>query len=163
MLDGLSRARGIETRIPLGVMVETPASAVLSEQLAREADFFSIGTNDLTQYTLAMDRGHAQLGPQIDAFHPAVLGLIARAAEGGRAHKRLVAVCGGLAADPLAAAILIGLGIEELSMPPSAIPSVKATIRALRLDACRTAASEALNQETAAGVRAVAATYLPAS
>jgi phosphocarrier protein FPr/phosphocarrier protein len=163
MLDGLSRARGLETRIPLGVMVETPASAVLSEQLAREADFFSIGTNDLTQYTLAMDRGHAQLAPQIDAFHPAVLSLIARAAEGGRAHKRLVAVCGGLAADPLAAAILIGLGIQELSMPMSAIPIVKATIRALRMDVCRAAADEALKQDSPAAVRAVAAKFLPAS
>jgi phosphocarrier protein FPr/phosphocarrier protein len=163
MLDGLSRARGIETRIPLGVMVETPASAVLSEQLAREADFFSIGTNDLTQYTLAMDRGHAQLAPQIDAFHPAVLGLIARAAEGGRAHKRLVAVCGGLAADPLAAAILIGLGIEELSMPPSAIAIVKATIRGLSMETCRVAAQEALKQDSAAAVRAAAAKFLPSN
>jgi phosphocarrier protein FPr/phosphocarrier protein len=163
LLDGLSKARAMETRIPLGVMVETPASAVLAEQLAREADFFSIGTNDLTQYTLAMDRGHAQLAPQIDAFHPAVLGLIARAAEGGRAHQRLVAVCGGLAADPLAAAILIGLGIEELSMPASAIPLVKATIRGLRMETCKKAAEEALKQDSAAGVRAVAAKYQTAN
>ncbi len=162
MLNGLSKARGIENRIPLGVMVETPASAVLSEQLAREADFFSIGTNDLTQYTLAMDRGNAQLAPQIDAFHPAVLGLIARAAEGGRTQERLVAVCGGLAADPLAAAILIGLGITELSMPPSAIALVKATIRGLSMDSCRAAAAEGLKQDSAAAVRAVAAKYVPA-
>jgi phosphocarrier protein FPr/phosphocarrier protein len=110
-----------------------------------------------------MDRGHAQLAPQIDAFHPAVLGLIARAAEGGQAHERLVAVCGGLAADPLAAAILIGLGISELSMPASAIPIVKATIRSLSVATCRAAAEEALKQDSATAVRAVAAKYLPAN
>lgn len=157
MLDAMRPA----TPVQLGIMVETPASAVLAAQLAREADFFSIGTNDLTQYTLAMDRGHAELGPQIDAFHPAVLSLVAQAASGAAAHNKPVGVCGGLAGDPLAAAILIGLGIRELSMAPSAIAAMKQTIRKLDLTACRAAAAEALNQDSAQAVRAVAAKYLP--
>ena len=145
----------------LGVMIETPASAVLAAQLAREADFFSIGTNDLTQYALAMDRGHAQLAPQIDAFHPAVLSLIAQAAVGATKHGKPVAVCGGLGGDPLAAALLIGLGVRELSMPASAIARVKSVVRALTLGRCRAAAEEALQQSSPQEVRAVAAKYLP--
>jgi phosphocarrier protein FPr/phosphocarrier protein len=146
----------------LGVMIETPASAVLAAQLAREADFFSIGTNDLTQYTLAMDRGHAQLAAQIDAFHPAVLSLISQAATGAAAHGKPVAVCGGLAGEPLAAALLIGLGVRELSMPASAIARMKDTVRALTLAQCRAVAAEALQQSSPQDVRAVAAKYLPA-
>jgi phosphocarrier protein FPr/phosphocarrier protein len=145
----------------LGVMIETPASAVLAGQFAHEADFFSIGTNDLTQYTLAMDRGHAQLAPQIDAFHPAVLALIAQAAAGAAAHDKPVAVCGGLAGDPLAAAVLIGLGVRELSMPASAIARVKSAVRTLTLEQCRTAAAEALQKSSPQEARAVAAKYLP--
>jgi phosphocarrier protein FPr/phosphocarrier protein len=143
-------------------MVETPASAVLAEQLASEVDFFSIGTNDLTQYTLAMDRTNAQLASQVDAFHPAVLVLIAKAAEGARARAKSVGVCGGLAADPLAAGLLIGLGVDELSMPASAIPIVKARIRQLDTVDCSKAAAEALKQHSADGVRAVLAKHFPA-
>ncbi|HEV2650349.1 MAG TPA: phosphoenolpyruvate--protein phosphotransferase [Rhizomicrobium sp.] len=157
MLDELCTARRITKRPQLGVMVETPASAVLSSQLAREAEFFSIGTNDLTQYTLAMDRGNAQLAPQIDAFHPAVLAMVAQAARGGAKHGRSIAVCGGLAGDPLAAGLLIGLGVRELSMPASAIARVKETVRGLTLDACRAAAAEALQQDSPQAVRAIAA------
>ena len=158
------RAMLTELRAPatqLGVMIETPASAVLAAQLAREADFFSIGTNDLTQYTLAMDRGHAQLAPQIDAFHPAVLSLIAQAASGAATQGKPVAVCGGLAGDPLAAALLIGLGVRELSMPAGAIAQMKVTVRALALEQCRLAAAEALQQSSPQEVRAIAAKYLP--
>src|SRR5262249_15626778 len=147
----------------LGVMVETPASAVLAAQLARESDFFSIGTNDLTQYTLAMDRGHAQLAPQIDAFHPAVLALIAQATSGAAAQGKSVAVCGGPAGDPLPAALLIGFAIRDLSMPASAIPRMKETVRALTLEHCRAAAAEALQQAAPQDVRAIAAKYLPAT
>ncbi len=161
MLAALGRELAIDARIPLGVMVETPASALLADKLAVEADFLSIGTNDLTQYTLAMDRGHPQLAAQIDAFHPSVLRLIARAAEGGRAQGKQVGVCGGLAADPLAAPLLIGLGIDELSMPPSAIPGMKAVVRALNLDDCRKATRVALDASSAEEVRAIAANYVP--
>ncbi len=161
MLAALGRELGKDTRTPLGVMVETPASALLAGKLALEADFLSIGTNDLTQYTLAMDRGHPQLAAQIDAFHPAVLRLIAHTAEGGAAAGKPVGVCGGLAADPLAAPLLIGLGIGELSAPPSAIPGLKAVVRALRLEDCRRAAQAALSAESAEAVRAIALAAAP--
>ena len=163
LLDAICRERGIAHPVQLGVMVETPASAVLAAQLAREANFLSIGTNDLTQYTLAMDRGSALLAPQIDAFHPAVLALVAQAAAGGAEQGKPVGVCGGLAGDPLAAALLIGMGIRELSMAPAAIPVMKETIRKLSLDICRAAAAEALRQDSAAAVRAVAAKFLPSA
>jgi phosphocarrier protein FPr/phosphocarrier protein len=103
MLEELRRELGRAEPVSLGVMVETPASALLAERIAAVADFLSIGTNDLTQYTLAMDRGHPQLAARLDALHPAVLRLIARTAAGARAHGRHAAVCGGLASEPLAA------------------------------------------------------------
>ncbi len=152
-----SRRVGRTAPIELGVMIETPASALIADVLAREADFFSIGTNDLTQYTLAMDRGHPQLAARLDALHPAVLSLIARTAEAAHRHGRGVAVCGGLASDPVAAPILIGLGVHELSCAPAAIPSVKALIGELTLEQCKRWAREALEQESAEAVRALSA------
>jgi phosphocarrier protein FPr/phosphocarrier protein len=163
MIDDLRKERGITAQPKLGIMVETPASAVLSAQLAREADFFSIGTNDLTQYALAMDRTNSQLASQVDAFHPAVLSLVAQAAAGGAAHNRPVGVCGGLAGDPAAAALLIGLGVRELSMPATSIARVKEIVRGLTLSACQAAAKEALQQDSAQAARAVAAKYLPSA
>ena len=145
---------------PLGIMIETPASAVLAEQLVRHADFLSIGTNDLSQYVLAIDRGHRNLGSRLDALHPAVLRLIARTAEAANAAGKPVGVCGGLAADPVAAALLVGLGIGELSVPAASIPQLKATIRALRRDVCRALAEEALTLDSAAAVRALVRTRL---
>lgn len=142
--------------IELGVMIETPASALLADAIAAEADFFSIGTNDLTQYTLAMDRGHAELAARLDALHPAVLRLIARTAEAAHARERMVAVCGGLASDPVAAPILIGLGVQELSAVPSVIPRLKTLIRKLTLAECAEVARQALEQSTAEAVRALA-------
>ncbi len=162
LLDDVRGERGISSNVQLGIMVETPAAAVLAAGFAREADFLSIGTNDLTQYTLAMDRGHAQLASQVDAFHPAVLSLIAQAAAGGAAHGRSVGVCGGLAGEPLAASLLIGMGVRELSMAPSAIARMKETVRRLDLQACRAAAAEAQKQDSAEAVRALAAKCLPA-
>lgn len=137
-------------------MIETPASALLAESIAVEADFFSIGTNDLTQYTLAMDRGHSELAGRLDALHPAVLRLIARTAQAAQTRKRMVAVCGGLASDPVAAPILIGLGVHELSAVPSVIPRLKAIIRKLTLAGCDEIARRALEQTSAEAVRALA-------
>lgn len=139
--------------VPLGIMVEIPAAAVMAEQFAREAAFFSIGTNDLTQYTLAMDRGHPKLAPQVDGLNPAVLHLIARTVEGAEKHGRWTGVCGGLAGDPQAVPILIGLGVKELSVSVPAIPAVKAQIRRLSLSDCRDLAARALTLDTAAEVR----------
>jgi multiphosphoryl transfer protein len=158
MLEELRRELGRAEPVSLGVMIETPASAVLAERIAAVADFLSIGTNDLTQYTLAMDRGHPQLAARLDALHPAVLRLIARTAEGARAHGRHAAVCGGLASEPLAAPLLIGLGVNELSAVPSAIPELKARVASLTFAECRALAGEALQQTSAAAVRALLAT-----
>ncbi len=141
--------------VNLGVMVETPAAALLAHHLMAEADFLSIGTNDLTQYVLAMDRGNAMLASQIDALHPAVLQLAARAAAAGAATGKPVGLCGGLAADALAAPLLVGLGITELSLPAAAIPAVKAAIASVTLARCREIAQAALALETPAAVRAL--------
>jgi phosphoenolpyruvate-protein kinase (PTS system EI component) len=139
----------------LGVMVETPAAAVTADLLAAEADFLSIGTNDLAQYALAMDRTSPQLAAQVDALHPAVLRLIRETAAGGAAQGRTIAVCGTLASELTAAPILIGLGVTELSAAPAAIPELKATIRDLTLAQCRDIAERALAQTSAAEVRAL--------
>jgi phosphocarrier protein FPr/phosphocarrier protein len=155
ILEELCQEIGCSTP-PLGVMIETPAAALLAESLATVADFLSIGTNDLAQYTLAMDRGQAELAGQLDALHPAVLQLIRATAAGGRAAGRSVGVCGGLASDPTAAPLLVGLGVDELSAVPSVIPEIKATLRAVRLDDCRALAERALAANSASAVRAVA-------
>jgi phosphoenolpyruvate-protein phosphotransferase len=144
-------------RIELGAMIETPAAALLASSLIREADFLSIGSNDLTQYTLAMDRGHAELAGRADALHPAVLKLIAAAASAGAAAGKMVAVCGGVAADRLAVPILLGLGVRELSVVPAMVPAVKREIRSLRMDACGELAMRCLDLTSAAEVRALAA------
>jgi phosphocarrier protein FPr/phosphocarrier protein len=157
LLDEVCRELGRAEPISVGVMIETPASAVLAGRIAAVADFLSIGTNDLTQYTLAMDRGHPQLAARLDALHPAVLDLIARTAEGARAHGRHAAVCGGLASEPLAAPLLIGLGVHELSAVPAVIPQLKARIESVSLSDCRALAREALGQPDAAAVRALLA------
>ena len=141
--------------IPTGIMVEVPAAAVMAAQFAREADFFSIGTNDLTQYTLAMDRGHPKLAPQVDGLSPSVLNLIAQTVKGAHGAGRWVGVCGGIASDPHGVPILIGLGVDELSISLPAIPAVKGQIRKLRLDQCRELAEKALAAESAAEVRAL--------
>ena len=147
----VGRREGIE----VGVMIETPASALMADSIAAEADFFSIGTNDLTQYTLAMDRGHSELAARLDALHPAVLRLIARTAEAAHAHKRRVAVCGGLASELAAAPILVGLGVHELSAVPSVLPQLKALLRRLTLKECTHVARQALEQNSAEAVRAL--------
>lgn len=141
------------SQVPLGVMVEVPSVAVMAEQFAREADFFSVGTNDLTQYTLAMDRGHPMLAPQVDALNPAVLALIGQAATAAHKYDRWIGVCGGLASDPQAVPILIGLGVDELSCSIPAIPSVKAQVRAYSLEQCQDIAGSALRKDTATAVR----------
>lgn len=141
--------------VPAGIMVEIPAAAIMAPQFAREADFFSVGTNDLTQYTLAMDRGHPKLAPQVDGLNPAVLRLIALSLDGAHSRGKRVGVCGGIAGDPHAVPLLVGLGIDELSVSLPAIPAVKAQIRSLRLSECRQLAQDALECDTGAGVRSL--------
>ena len=141
--------------IEVGIMVEVPSAAVMAEQFAKEVDFFSIGTNDLTQYTLAMDRGHPKLAPYVDALHPAVLRLINLAVQGAGRYGKWVGVCGGIAGDPQAVPLLIGLGVKELSVSVPLIPSIKAQVRELSLAHCQKLAGQAIALETAAEVRAL--------
>lgn len=140
--------------VEVGIMIEVPSAALMADILAHEVDFFSIGTNDLTQYTLAMDRTHPTMAAKADGLHPAVLRLIALTAEAAHAVGKWVGVCGELAADPVAVPILLGLGVDELSISVSAIPTVKAQIRALNMAECRARAQQALSCATAADVRA---------
>ena len=160
MLDEVRREIGHDESVPLGAMIETPAAAMIADQIAREADFLSIGTNDLTQYTLAIDRGNPVLAARLDSLHPAVLRLIARAAQGARLNHRQIAVCGGLASDPTAAPILIGLGITELSAVPAMVPRLKALISTLTFADCEALAQQALEQTTPAEVRALASALI---
>lgn len=141
--------------VELGVMIETPAAALLADQLAAEADFLSVGTNDLTQYALAADRGNAGVAAMVDALHPAVLRLIRHAAEGARKHDRWFGICGGIASDPQAAALLVGLGATELSAVPAAVPAVKAAVRATTLADAQALAKRALAASSAVEVRAL--------
>jgi multiphosphoryl transfer protein len=155
VVDELMAELGTPGRIELGAMIETPAAALLASSLIRAADFLSIGSNDLTQYTLAMDRGHAELAGRADALHPAVLKLIAAAASAGAAAGKMVAVCGGAAADRLAVPLLLGLGVRELSVVPAMVPAVKRGIRSLGMDACGELAMRCLDLTSAAEVRAL--------
>ena len=158
MLAEEAKSLGIEP-FKCGIMVEVPSVPVMMDAFAHEADFFSIGTNDLTQYTLAMDRGHPKLAPKVDALNPAVLRMIERTIEGGHLHRRLVGICGGVASDPQAVPILVGLGVDELSVSLPAIPTVKAQIRRLSLTSCRDLAKRALECWTVGDVRALESEY----
>lgn len=139
----------------LGIMIETPSSALMAAEFAREADFFSIGTNDLTQYTLAIDREHPELGKDADALHPAVLRLVDQTVRAASAAGRWVGVCGAAASDPLGAMILTGLGVNELSMGIPALASIKASLRGTSLKSLKVLAQQALSCSTAADVRAL--------
>ena len=149
----------ITTPVEIGVMVETPAAAMTADLLAQAADFLSVGSNDLTQYVLAMDRGNAAVAAGIDALHPAVLRMIGETCRGAARFDRWVGLCGGLASDPAAVPILIGLGVSELSTVPGMVPETKAIVRALTLPAARAHAAAALTCTSAAEVRALAAHF----
>jgi multiphosphoryl transfer protein len=139
--------------VQIGIMVEVPAVAVMAERFAKCVDFFSIGTNDLTQYVLAMDRQHPQLAAQADSLNPAVLALIGMTARAANAASIHVGVCGGLAGDPLGARILAGLGVDDLSMSAQDVAAVKTVIRAEPLSAMQLLAEHALAAGSAAEVR----------
>jgi phosphotransferase system enzyme I (PtsI) len=139
--------------VPLGVMIETPAAAVASDTLTHDVDFFSIGTNDLVQYTLAVDRGNANLAPRFTPLHPAVLRLIKRTVEVADLADIDVAVCGEMASQPLMAFALIGLGVRQLSVAPRSVPLVKRIIRSVTAAHAKLAASAALRALTAEQAR----------
>jgi phosphoenolpyruvate-protein kinase (PTS system EI component) len=155
MIDEVRRELRHTGSISVGAMIETPAAALLAERVANEVEFLSIGTNDLTQYTLAMDRGHSELAHRIDGLHPAVLRLIATTVAAAEKHSRFVAVCGGLASEPAAVPVLLGLGVHELSVVPTLVPQLKSLIRTLTLDSCRSLAQRAVALDTAEAVRAL--------
>lgn len=139
----------------LGIMVETPAAALTAAALAADADFFSIGSNDLSQYALARDRTNPAVAAGLDGLHPAVLRLIDETVRGGAVHRRWTGVCGGLAADPEAVPLLIGMGVTELSVPGAAVAETKALVRTLDLARCRAVAAQALTAPDADAVRAL--------
>ncbi len=154
-IDEFAREIGRTDPIEVGVMIEVPSAALLADQLAQHADFLSIGTNDLTQYTLAMDRCQADLAAQADGLHPAVLRLIAATVQGANRHGKWVGVCGALAGDPLAVPLLVGLGVTELSVDPVSVPGIKARVRNLNYQLCQQRAQDVLALPSAQAVRAV--------
>ncbi len=144
--DGLRAA----DHLPVGVMVETPAAVTVADQLADHADFLSVGTNDLTQYTLALDRGNARLAARFSGFHPAVLRLLRDVAAVGAARGTPVSVCGEMASEPFGIFLLLGLGYRELSVAPTALPLVRWLVRHLRTTDAEAAAEAALTATSAA-------------
>src|SRR4029453_4363247 len=145
--------RGVAFRrdLPLGVMVETPAAAMSADVLAKEVAFFSIGTNDLVQYTLAVDRGNVNLASRFTPLHPAVLRLVKRTVEVGRAAGLEVAVCGEMASQPVMAFALIGLGVRQLSVAPRSVTLMKHIVRGISAELAAEAAEAALAADNAAG------------
>lgn len=153
-LDALAAELGVVERPQLGVMIEVPSAALLADQLAEHADFLSIGTNDLTQYTLAMDRCHPALAANLDALHPSLLRLIALTVHGAAKHGKWVGVCGALASDPLATPVLVGLGVTELSVSPQLVPEIKDTVRRLDSSVCQQLVLDLQSLNSAQQVRA---------
>ena len=151
--DVASAGHPVATSLQVGMMVEVPSAAVLADQFAREADFFSIGTNDLTQYTLAADRTNERVAYLSDACHPAVLRQIRSVVQAAHAAGRWVGVCGELAGDPDAVPLLLGLDLDELSMAPVAIPAAKAIIRRWSWGDAQQLAARALDVDSAMAVR----------
>lgn len=154
-VDAAREAVGGRAAVEVGIMIEVPAAALTAALLAEDVDFFSIGTNDLTQYTLAVDRGNEHVAALTDALHPAVLRLIQAAVSGATARGRWVGVCGEIAGDPIATSLLLGLGVTELSMSVPAIASVKQAVRATDLAEARMLAERALLCDGAPEVRAL--------
>jgi phosphotransferase system enzyme I (PtsI) len=147
--------------IEVGIMVEVPSVAVMADLFAREVDFFSIGTNDLIQYTLAVDRGNPSISELYQPFHPAVLRLLATIVEAGHAAGIWVGLCGEMGANPLAVPFLVGLGIDELSVAPVNVPVVKATLRAISFRQAAELAAELVNLPTAEAIHARLREVLP--
>ena len=156
---GLARGRGLQT---VGVMIEVPAAALRAHQLLPEVDFASIGTNDLGQYTMAADRQTGTLGSLLDPWQPGLLDLVAMTCAAGTTHGRSIGVCGEAAADPLLAAVLVGLGVRSLSMTAAALPAVRASLRDIDLAECVAAATAARSAPSAAEARAAASAVINA-
>jgi multiphosphoryl transfer protein len=155
LLDRARDQTGVDAQLELGIMVEVPAAALSAGRLAAHVDFFSLGTNDLTQYTMAAERGDARLASLLAGPQPAVLELVRATVQAAATHGRPVGVCGELAGDPAAAVLLAGLGVTELSMTPELIPEVKAALRQVELAEARRAALAAIDTDSAQEARAL--------
>lgn len=140
-------------KLKVGIMIEIPSAAIMAEELAKEVDFFSIGTNDLTQYTLAVDRGNSKVSQWYDHLHPAVLKLIAMTSKAAKTQKIELGICGEMAGDPFALPFLLGLGFDELSMSPPAIPKIKRLVRKFQAERAKQVAQKALSMKDADEVR----------
>jgi phosphocarrier protein FPr len=143
-LEAAAKHAGLSQAPPLGVMVEVPSAALLAERLAPATDFFSIGTNDLAQYALAVDRSNPDVAPLYQPLHPAILRMLKSVIDAGRRQGRPVAVCGELAGEPVGIAVLVGLGIREVSVTPVAIAGVKDLLGAVDSTRVRALAEKAL-------------------
>ena len=144
------RARGIDVPdVPLGVMIEVPSAAIMVDRFAKEAAFLSLGTNDLVQYALAVDRGNRTLAYLASCFDPAIVRLIAQVVRAGATHLRAVSVCGAMASDPLAMLLLLGLGVRDFSMEAAAIAEIKEAIHRVTLVEAEAVAAEAVKYTTA--------------
>nr|BBH91342.1 phosphoenolpyruvate-protein phosphotransferase [Thermosporothrix sp. COM3] len=153
----VAAGKAVPTQVHLGIMVETPAAAIMAEELAREVDFFSIGANDLYQYTMAVDRTNSRVTGMFSTVEPAVLRMIARIAEAGQKYGKLVAVCGELGANPQVAPALVGMGVRELSMSPPSIARIKAVLHRQPLTYWQDLATKLLAAETAADIQQILA------
>jgi phosphotransferase system enzyme I (PtsI) len=142
-----------DERIEIGTMVETPAAALIADALAKEADFFSVGSNDLIQYTLAVDRGNVRISHLYEPFHPSVLRLIKRCVDVAHDNKIWIGLCGEMAGDPLAAVLLVGLGLDELSTSVYRVPEIKTVIRCVTYSDARDIVDECLRLPTASEVK----------
>ena len=153
---------GLEFRrdIPVGIMIEVPSAALMAVNFAKEVNFFSIGTNDLIQYTLAVDRTDDRVSRMYEPLHPAILRVLRQVARGAGRRGVPVSVCGEMAADPLLVPLLTGFGLREFSMTPAAIPVVKQVVRGIRISDTVRLASRALKAATAADVEKVLADSL---
>ena len=159
----LAKGQPVAEEMEIGIMVEVPAAALMADHLGRQVDFFSIGTNDLSQYTLAADRTNAQLAPLATGFQPAVLRLVRDVITAAHAQHKWVGLCGELAGEPLAIPILLGLGLDEFSVNPPAIPLSKQIIRALTLEEAREVAQAALKLDSPEAIRALVRELVPAA
>ena len=160
ILDRARAETGIDVPLEFGIMVEIPAAALTAASLAEHVDFFSLGTNDLTQYTMAAERGDERLASLLTGPQPGVLRLVRATVEGAAVHGRWVGVCGELAGDPAAAVLLAGLGVTELSMAPALVPEVKHALRGVDLATAQAAARAALDAPDAATARSFGAEVL---
>ncbi len=144
---------GFRQDIRMGVMLEVPSAVMIAEHLAPEVDFFSLGTNDLIQYTMAVDRGNELLSRLYQSLHPSILMLIKSAISAAHRHSLKISVCGEMAADPLGAILLTGLGVDELSVNFQAVSTLKMIIRSISQDDARQMAEDALKMRTQAEIQ----------